>query len=86
MQYILLAVLAYLGYRFYSWWGVLAVVVAYIVITVVYRMARANADKRAAVQIVGTPLSDAEKAHLSLMKERDQRMAERQASKTKYRP
>jgi hypothetical protein len=85
LQFIALLVAAYLAYRWLGWPAALAVVVAYFAIGYFYRMWRANVDRQAAVQVLRTPLSDAEKIHMDLMKERDQRMSERQATKNKYR-
>lgn len=85
LQFIALLIAAGAAYYYLGWPWALAVVVAYFAIGYFYRMWRANADRQAAVQVLRTPLSDAEKIHMDLMKERDQRMAERQATKNKYR-
>jgi hypothetical protein len=50
-----------------------------------YRSSRERSQRVNGALIVGTPLSDAEKAHLGVMRERDQRMSERQAAKNKLR-
>ena len=84
LQYLLLIVLAYLGYRYFSWPGAAVVVVAWFGLGFLYRTVQARASRDAAVQVISKPLSDSEKQHLSDMRERDQRMAEREAAKSRY--
>ena len=85
LQFIALLIAAGVAYYYFKWPAALAVVVAYLAIGDFYRMWRAEADRQAAGQVPRTPLSDAEEIHMDLMEERDQRMAERQATKNKYR-
>ena len=79
LQYLLLLVVAFFAYQWKGWPAALGVVVAYIVIVALYRMSRAKADKQAAIQVLRTPLSDAEKIHVSEIKERNQRLEERRS-------
>lgn len=84
LQYLLLVVLAYLAYRYFSWTGAAIVVVAWFALGYLYSVLRARASTKAAVQVISAPLSDDEKHHMSEMRERDRRMAEREASKNRY--
>ena len=85
LQYILLILIAYVGYRYFGWTGAAVVVVAWFALGYIYRTMQARASTNKAVQVISNPLSDAEKLHLNVMRERDQRMAEREASKNNYR-
>jgi len=85
LQYILLILVAYLGYRYFSWTGAAVVVVAWFVLGYVYRATQSRASTNAAVQVISNPLSDDEKLHMNVMRERDQRMAERESSKGRYK-
>jgi len=86
LQFIALAAVAYCAYRWLGGWPAAAgVVVIYFLATYMYRTSRERSLRVNAALIVATPLSDAEKAHLGVMRERDQRMSERQAAKNKLR-
>ena len=84
LQYILLILVAYLAYRYFGWTGAAIVIVAWFVLGYLYRWMQARSSTNAAVQVISNPLSDAEKLHLNVTRERDQRMAEREESKNKY--
>jgi uncharacterized membrane-anchored protein YitT (DUF2179 family) len=79
LQYILLIVLAYLGYRYFNWQGAVAVVVLWFVLGYVYRMLQARASTRAAVQVISSPLSADEKLQMNVQHDHNQKMAERAA-------
>jgi ABC-type proline/glycine betaine transport system permease subunit len=84
LQLILLLVVAYAVYWFsHSWQMALAVIIGYYALSFAYGAWQANRAKHAAVQVISTPLSDTEKAHLGLIQERNQRLAERR-EKNKY--
>jgi hypothetical protein len=86
LQFIVLAAAAYCAYRWLGGWPTAAgVVVIYFLVSYIYRSSRERSQRVNGALIVATPLSDAEKAHMGLMRERDQRMAERQAAKNKFR-
>jgi hypothetical protein len=86
LQYIVLAAVAYCAYRWLGGWPVAAgVVLVYLLVTSLYRSSRARSQAVNGALIVARPLSDSEKAHLDVMRERDQRMTERQTAKTKGR-
>lgn len=86
LQFIALAAVAFCAYRWLGGWPTAAgVVVIYFLVMYVYRSSRERSQRVNAALIVGTPLSDAEKAHLGEMRERDQRMSERQSAKNKFR-
>jgi hypothetical protein len=86
LQYIALAVAAFCAYQWLGGWPVAAgVVLVYFLATSLYRSSRARSQAVNGALIVARPLSDAEKTHLGVMRERDQRMAERQATKTRSR-
>jgi len=50
-----------------------------------YQKAREHSNRVKGALLVGTPMSESEKLHMSNMRERDERMADRQAAKNKYR-
>jgi len=82
LQFIILAAAAYCAYRWLGGWPAAAgVVVIFFLGSSLYRSSRERSERVKAALIVATPLSDAEKAHMGLMAERNQRMAERQAAK-----
>jgi hypothetical protein len=86
LQFIALAAAAFCAYRWLGGWPSAAgVVVIYFLVMYMYRSSRERSQRVNGALIVATPLSDAEKAHLGVMRERDQRMSERQAAKNKLR-
>ena len=88
LLFLIFLVAAYFGYRWFGWTGVggagVLFVVAYLLQSV-FRTSRERSERVKGALLVGTPLSESEKLHMSNMKERDQRMAERQETKNKYR-
>jgi hypothetical protein len=86
LQFIALAAAAYCAYRWLGGWPAAAGIVGiYFLVMYMYRSSRERSQRVNAALIVATPLSDAEKAHLGQMRERDERMADRQAAKNKFR-
>jgi hypothetical protein len=86
LQFIAVAAAAYCAYRWLGGWPMAAaVVVAYFLLSYLYRSSRERSERVQAALIVGTPLSPEEKLHLGNMQERNQRLAARQAAKNKNR-
>ena len=86
LQFIVVAAAAYCAYRWLGGWPAAAGVVAvYLLVSYLYRSSRERSERVKAALIVAMPMSDAEKAHMGLMRERNQRMAERHAAKNKGR-
>jgi len=85
LQYLALAVLAIFGFHFFSWPGAALVVVVWFGLSYIYRSRQSQTSTDAAVAVISQPLSDAEKQHLSDVRDRDQRMTERETAKKNYR-
>ena len=78
----IVAVAAYLAWRYYGWHGALAVAGAYLLLSVVswaMTKASANAARQEAAQHMSRKLSEAEKAHLAATREHQQAMHDHKA-------
>ena len=88
LLFLIFLVAGYFGYRWFGWTGVGGAGVLFLAAYVgqsLYRKAREHSNRVKGALLVGTPLSDSEKLHMSNMRERDSRMADRQTAKNKYR-
>ena len=83
VQWILVLALAYVAYHFLgnNWWAAGAVIVLYLVGSYFYRRSREQHDRVQGAIIVGTKLSDEERAHMGVVADQKQRIAERQATR-----
>jgi hypothetical protein len=79
LRIIILAGLAYFGFRYYGWIGAVSVVGAYVLLLVILGALNANRTRRAARQLVDRKLSAEEKTHLTTTQEHQQRMYEHKA-------
>ena len=88
LLFLIFLVAGYFGYHYFGWTGVGGAAALYLVsflILAMLRTSRERSDRVKGALLVGTPMSDSEKLHMSVMRERDQRMSDRESGKNKYR-
>lgn len=83
VQWIVVLALAYAAYHFLgnNWWAAGGVIVLYLVGSYWYRKSREHSDRIQGAIIVGTKMSDEERAHMGVVAERNQQMAQRQSTR-----
>jgi uncharacterized protein (DUF58 family) len=79
LRIIILAALAYVGFRYYGWIGAVGVLGVYVLLLVVLGAINANTTRQAARQLVDRKLSAAEKTHLTATQEHQHKMHEHKA-------
>ena len=82
LRIIIVAILAYVAWRYYGWHGAVAVIAAYVILSAllwIVSKVGASSAKRVSQQHAGSKLSEAEKAHYAATREHQQAMHEHKA-------
>jgi hypothetical protein len=81
LQWLLVLVVAYFAFRWLGWPAAAGVIVLYLIGSYLYRKSREHSERVKGALIVSMPLSAEEKIHMETMRDRNQRLADRQSGK-----
>ena len=79
LRIIILAVIAYFGWRYYGWYGAVGVIGVYVLLVFVLSTINASRTRKGAQRLIDQKLSDAEKAQLAATQEHQHAMHDHMA-------